>query len=92
MPTCTCTCMRGVIISLSTVTTCSVIPRTQEDTEGREYVVLDAQLEKFKDPRKNYAFTVQLRGVPEPLSFGSDEESIVNEWMVRLENASKSKG
>lgn len=74
------------------VTTCSSTPRTPEDTEGREYVVLDAQLERFKDPKRNYAFTVQLRGVPEPLFFGSDEESIVNEWIVRLESASKSKG
>ena len=60
--------------------------------DGRDYVVLDAQMQRFKDPKKNYAFTVLLRGVPEPLCFGTDEDSAVNEWIARLESASKSKG
>ena len=60
--------------------------------DGREYVVLDAQMQRFKDAKKNYAFTVQLRGVPEPLCFGTDEDSAGNEWIARLESASKSKG
>lgn len=63
-----------------------------EDVEGREYVVLDAQIEKIVDPKKNFAFTVQLRGLPEPLCFGTEEELVMTEWISRLEHASVSKG
>lgn len=66
--------------------------RNPEDTEGREYVVLDAQMETILDPKKSFAFTVQLRGVPEPLCFGTEDEQVVNDWITRLENASSTKG
>lgn len=66
--------------------------RNPEDTEGREYVVLDAQIEKVTDPKRTFAFTVQLRGVPEPLCFGTEDEQVMNDWITRLENASNTKG
>ena len=68
------------------------ICRTPEDPEGREYVVLGAQTERVKDSKKNYVFTLQLKGVPEPLCFGTDEENALNEWITRLEIASSAKG
>ena len=54
--------------------------------------MLDAQLEKVKDPKRSFAFTVQLRGVPEPLCFGTEDEQVMSNWITRLENASVAKG
>ena len=54
--------------------------------------MLDAQLEKINDPKRSFAFTVQLRGVPEPLCFGTEDEQIMNDWITRLANASVAKG
>ena len=62
-----------------------------EDVEGREYVVLDAQIERITDPKRSFAFTVKLRGIPEPLCFGTEDESVMNEWISKLESASVSK-
>ena len=62
-----------------------------DDAEGREYVILDAQIEKITDPKKSFAFTIQLRGVPEALCFGTEDESVMNEWITKLETASISK-
>ena len=47
---------------------------------------------RTRDPKKAFAFTVQLRGVPEPLCFGTEEEQVMNDWIARLENASAAKG
>lgn len=54
--------------------------------------MLDAQLEKVKDPKRSFAFTVQLKGVPEPLCFGTEDEQVMSDWITRLENASVTKG
>ena len=62
-----------------------------EDVEGREYVVLDAQIERTTDPKKSFAFKMNLRGLPEPLCFGTDDENVMNEWIKKLECASISK-
>ena len=62
-----------------------------DDMEGREYVVLDAQIERTTDPKKSFTFKMQLRGLPEPLYFGTDEEHVMNEWINNLESASFSK-
>jgi hypothetical protein len=64
----------------------------EDVSEGREYVVVDAHIERVTDPKKSFAFTVQLRGVPEPLCFGTDDEHVMNEWITKLETASVSKG
>ena len=62
-----------------------------EDVEGREYVVLDSQIERTTDPKKSFAFKMNLRGLPEPLYFGTDDENVMNEWIKKLECASISK-
>ena len=62
-----------------------------DDVEGREYVVLDAQIERTADPKKSFAFNIELRGLPEPLCFGTDDEHVMNEWISKLESASVSK-
>ena len=54
--------------------------------------MLDAQIRRIVDPKKSFAFTLQLRGVPEPLCFGTEDEQVMNEWIRRLESASASKG
>ena len=66
--------------------------RNPEDAEGRKYVVLDAKMEKIKDAKRSFAFTIQLKGLPEPLCFGTEDESIMNEWIAKFENASTAKG
>ena len=53
--------------------------------------MLDAKMERISDPKRRFAFTVQLRGVPEPLCFGTDDEQVLNEWISKLENASVTK-
>ena len=65
--------------------------RNTDDGDGRECVVLDAQIERITDQKKSFAFMIHLKGLPGPLCFGTDDEQTANEWIAKLETASVSK-
>lgn len=49
-------------------------------------------MEKITDAKRSFAFTLQLKGVPEPLYFGTEDGNVMNEWIAKFENASTAKG
>ena len=67
---------------------CSLPSRSPEDTEGHEYVVLDAVINVIKDTKKHYAFCLCCKGLSE-MYFGADNEDTFMDWLSRLNAASK---
>ena len=67
---------------------CSLPSRSPEDTEGHEYVVLDAVINVIKDTKKHYALCLCCKGLSE-MYFGVDDEDTFMDWLSRLNAASK---
>ena len=62
-----------------------------EDSHGREYVVLDAEVNKVEDPKRSFAFSLTCKGVEE-MFFAAEDDDLYAKWMARLSNASRSHG
>ena len=65
--------------------------RTPDQTEGNEYVVLDAAIQVIQESKKQFAFGLQCKGVPE-MFFAADDEEQFMEWLSRLDAATKESG
>ena len=65
--------------------------RTPDQTEGNEYVVLDATIQVIPESKKQFAFGLQCKGISE-VFFAADDEEQFLEWLSRLEAASKESG
>lgn len=54
--------------------------RSQEDKKGHQYLVLGATVEAVEDAKKQYAFRLACKGVPE-MWFAAETKEKLDEWI-----------
>ena len=59
----------------------------ETDSHGQEYVILDADIRTFEDPKRSFTFSLKCQGVPE-MYFSSEDEDTQVEWLSKLAAAS----
>lgn len=54
-----------------------------EDKKGHQYLVLGATVEAVEDPKRQYAFRLACKGVPE-MWFAAESKDKLDEWISHL--------
>ena len=73
---------------------CNHLPlcyRSSEDSHGREYVILNADINSIEDQKRSFAFSVACKGVDE-MYFAAEDHDMYTEWLKRLTTASRNHG
>lgn len=65
--------------------------RAAEESHGREYVVLDAEVTRVNDPKRSFAFSLSCKGVEE-MFLAAEDDHLYEAWIARLTNAARSDG
>ena len=65
-----------------------LVYRSTEENDGREFIVIDADIRIENESKKRYAFRICCKGVSE-MFFSADDEETFTEWLTRLNAASK---
>ncbi len=57
--------------------------RSQTDSHGHDYVLLNGEVSRVQDAKKNFVFSLHCKGVPEMYFAVNDEESYF-EWLTKI--------
>ena len=63
--------------------------RSQSDSQGHEYVILNGEIVQVQDSKKNFVFCLRCKGIPE-MYLAVEEEEVYYEWFSKLYSACNS--